>query len=208
MSNVFFKPWVGNQYDKAGSIFSKKILVLGDSHYIDEQDYISLNNLDEQSDLTTGVMLDYLDPNVKENWKSTFTKFMNSFIQDTKHYECSISELWNSVAFYNYLQRPGGTQSRQTQHYDYTQDKDRNAFLEIINDLQPDIIISWGNKVWDAIPEDLGYGNYRVNDLHGDCCCLYPFKDRVIKLIGITHPSTSYKSSHWSKVFCELRANS
>lgn len=207
MKNVFFKPWIGSKYGKPNSIFSHKILVLGDSHYIDEPVDLVINDASEPSDFTTGVMLDYLEPNLKGRWQSTFTKFMNSFIKNSTHSARHRSELWHSVAFYNYLQVPAGSDNRQTQYYDYTHDRDRSAFLEVINYLDPDIIISWGNKVWDAIPEDLGYGNCHVSEVHSNCCYLYPFKQRELKLIGITHPSTSFNSDSWANVFDELGAN-
>jgi hypothetical protein len=207
VSNVFFRPWVGNNYGKLDSTFTKKILVLGDSHYIDEADDVVVNGMSESCDFTTGVMLDYLDPNIKGRWKSTFTKFMNSFVSNSKHSDLDRSELWNSVAFYNYLQIPAGSLSRQTQYYDYSRDSDRSAVLEIINELDPDIIVSWGNKVWDAIPENLGYGNGNVSGSYSNCCFIYPFKQRELKLIGITHPSSSYNSSYWADVFCDLEVN-
>jgi hypothetical protein len=208
MNNVFFRPWIGNQYGRDGSVFSQKILVLGDSHYTDELEVTEIATKHEQScDFTTGVIHDYLDEDIKGPWKSTFTKFMNSFVLDSVHGGCSRDGLWNSVAFYNYLQIPAGSTTRLTQHFNYTEEKDKSAFLEIIEELEPDIIISWGNKVWDVIPEDFGYGNYVVNEEFSDFFYTYPFKARDLKLIGITHPSTSYKSSYWANVFSKTNVN-
>lgn len=207
MRNVFFKPWVGSKYGKSDSIFRQKILVLGDSHYIDEADDVAATVNEEPCDFTTDVMLDYLDPNEKGRWKSTFTKFMNSFVLDSSHSDSNRVDLWNSVAFYNYLQVPAGSRSRQTKHFDYSSDKDSDAFLEVINELEPDVIVSWGNKVWDVIPENLGYGNGVESKSFSNCCFIYPFKQRELKLIGITHPSTSFNSSYWSNVFKELDVN-
>ena len=83
----------------------------------------------------------------------------------------------------------------------------RNALLEVIEELNPDIIISWGNKVWDAIPEDIGYGNYVAREDFSDFFYKYPYKNRELKLLGITHPSTSYKSSYWADVFSKVGVN-
>lgn len=208
MKNVFFRPWIGNEYGMQGSVFSQKILILGDSHYIDESEIMNMVENHEQScDFTTGVMNDYLNPDIDGNWKSTFTKFMNSLVADSVHSECTRSELWNSVAFYNYLQIPAGSNSRLTQHFNYTKEKDSNALLEVIEELAPDVIISWGNKVWDAIPEDLGYGNYVANEDFSGFVYNYPYKKRELKLLGVTHPSTSYKSSYWAKVFSKAGVN-
>jgi hypothetical protein len=208
MKNVFFRPWVGSQYGSDSSVFNKKILIIGDSHYTDESEII---NWDEDGghscDFTTGVMNDYLNPKLEGKWKSTFTKFMNSLVLNSIHSERSPSELWNSVTFYNYLQIPAGATSRLTQYFDYSKEKDRNALLEVIEELSPDVIISWGSKVWDALPEDLGYGHYMVSEEFSSFYYKYPYRNREITLLGITHPSTSYKSSYWADVFSKVGVN-
>ncbi|XAW88546.1 hypothetical protein ABDK09_15740 [Vibrio sp. CDRSL-10 TSBA] len=132
---------------------------------------------------------------------------MNSFIAGSKNSDQSRVDLWNSVVFYNYLQVAAGEDARQTQYYDYTESKHKAALLEVIEELQPEFIISWGNKAWDAVPADFGYGKYHLSSTHEHCCCIYPFKDREIKLIGTTHPSTAYRSSYWSNIFHELGVN-
>ncbi|WP_153448265.1 hypothetical protein [Vibrio algicola] len=205
MSNVFFRPWIGEHFNNENSLFDNKILVLGDSHYCEDGDLEQ--GTKSSSDLTTEVMTVYLDQNQTASWKGTYSKFMNSFIANSQLTNQSRSNLWNSVAFYNYLQVSAGTGARQTHHYSYAESKHQSALLEIINELQPDVIISWGNKVWDAIPDDFGYGRYSDNPIFDNCCCVYPFKNKEIKLIGITHPSTSYDSSYWSNVFNELGVN-
>ncbi|WP_418114440.1 hypothetical protein RJD40_19460 [Vibrio scophthalmi] len=209
MKNVFFKPWVGSEYGTDKSLFQNKILVLGDSHYCEEYCFQcgSQEKRECCSEFTTEVVNDYLNPDITARWKKTFTTFMNSFVAGTKHDEQSRNDLWNSVAFYNYLQIAAGTDVRQTQHYNYEDPTYKSALIEVITELQPDFIISWGNKAWDAVPEDLGFGKYGVSQQFENCCCVYPYKDAEIQLIGVTHPSTAYKSSYWSSVFCELRAN-
>ena len=132
---------------------------------------------------------------------------MNSFVQDSNHSDVSRADLWNSVAFYNYLQVPAGSESRQTQYFDYSGDKHRLAFFEVISQLNPDFIISWGNNVWDVIPDDFGFGKGLSSEKFNNCCFIYPYNDKDLKLIGITHPSTSFDSSYWGNVFSELGAN-
>ena len=208
MTDVFFKPWVGSNYGEVGSVFNKKILILGDSHYTDESEVAELRTEQQgSSDFTSGVIKDYLDDPVRGSWKSTFTKFMNSFVQNTIHVSRSKEELWNSLTFYNYLQIPAGAEPRLTQHYDYQGEKDKKAFLEVLEELEPDVIISWGNKAWDAIPEDFGFGKYKVNKPFSDFFYTYPFKAGEIKVLGVNHPSSSFKSSYWSGVFTETRIN-
>lgn len=205
MERVFFKPWVGSRYGKADSVFDKKILVLGDSHYCEEGCVpCGIDEKKEQcGNFTTEVIRDYLDYNVKGTWKRTFTKFMNSFVGGTDYHR---DEFWESVSFYNYLQIAAGNNSRQTRSYDYNQERHKAALLEVISSLDPDVIVCWGNNVWDAMPEDIGWGRGFLSK-EFSCCFVYPFKDRELKFIGITHPSSSYKSSQWTSVFGQLGVN-
>lgn len=209
MKTVFFEPWIGNRYGKDNSVFDKKVLVIGDSHYCEEScsNCGSKEHKPRCGNFTTEVVNDYLDVNHSATWKSTFSKFMNSFADETKNEEYSREDLWASISFYNYLQVAAGNTSRETNQFDYNGNSDRESLVEVISALEPDVIISWGNSVWDALPDDLGWGEATVNEQFSDCCLNYPFKEGKIKLVGITHPSTSYKSAYWSNVFTELGLN-
>jgi hypothetical protein len=201
MKNVFFKPWIGEYYDTNKSVFSKKILIVGDSHYGED------NGIDTYDNFTTEVINDYLDPNHSASWKGTFTKFMNSFVKNTKHETCSKNKLWSSVSFYNYLQEFAGNDARLTHEYDYKKDRDILAFCSVLSSLQPEVIISWGNNVWDALPRNLGFGDLSPNNDHSDICFNYPFQEKTIRVVGITHPSGGYKSDFFNSVFVDLMLN-
>lgn len=209
MNNVFFEPWIGKKYGTEQSVFAKKVLILGDSHYCEEECFTCGDKVNKPrcGNFTTEVVNDYLDHNHKASWKGTFSKFMNSFVNGRTQENCDRENLWNSVVFYNYLQVAAGSESRQTHLYNFNEESHFIALREVISSLEPDVIISWGNNVWDAIPEDLGWGKAVSGDKFGECHLLYPFKNKTIELLGITHPSAAYKSSHWNNVFAELGFN-
>ena len=80
-NNVIFIPWIGKQYFNGG-IFGKKILVLGDSHYCQDNDCKTCgvlgSNPIEMGDcrkLTCNTVKSFLDKNAEfEKWKNTFKK--------------------------------------------------------------------------------------------------------------------------------------
>ena len=209
MSNIFFKPWIGKNYGTKEAIFSKRILILGDSHHCEKEcsNCGVEQNKDRCENFTTEVINGYLDINHKASWKRTFSKFMNSFVANSVLEKSDRNELWDSLAFYNYLQVAAGNDNRQTHLYNYNEELHFIAFNEVLTSLEPDIIICWGNNVWDALPNDFGWGTAVSNDKFSNCHLIYPFKDQTIELLGITHPSTAYKSSYWSNVFFEIGAN-
>lgn len=207
MDKVFFKPWVGKFYGTNNSCFSKKILIVGDSHYCEEKcsDCGDKKHFIRCSDFTAEAISDYLNSADSADWKKTFTKFMNSFVSDHTDYERNIA--WNSVSFYNYLQFVAGDAPRQTAEYSYNNETHLAAFLQVLAYLKPDVIVTWGNKVWDSLPNDFGYGEATSGPIFPQIHFNYPFENKTITLIGVTHPSTAYKSDEFKNIFTQLKIN-
>lgn len=79
MGNVFFKPWVGNNY-KGNGFFQRKILALGDTHRCGGCQMCGKDYADECEDMQTSkVVNDYLD-NHKGKWSSTYRKFERALV--------------------------------------------------------------------------------------------------------------------------------
>ena len=202
MKHVFFKPWIGKNY-QTGGIFDKKILVLGESHYCDGCDNCGLQYYPNGciEDLTnktvTNIIKGYTDV-----WTPTFRKFERSLVNEETTNERS-GEIWNSVAFFNFLQvdmkrsRKGGTPE------DYVEGG--KAFLEVINELQPDLIIVWGtSRLYYNMPgvkdgwiggEELTIDGWRVPNGY------YLLKSgKKSRVIAVYHPSAGYSWDWWYKV--------
>ena len=73
-SNVKFKPWVGENYEK-GILQGKKLMILGESHYCANPE------TEATEDITIKVIEDLLNPlSEHEGYKNTYTKCANSVV--------------------------------------------------------------------------------------------------------------------------------
>ena len=197
MQKVFFQPWVGKNY-KFGVIFKKKILIIGESHYCDE-----CENCNEASayagcrEFTQKVVEKYLS-GTTELWSRTFRKFEKSLIGDR---EATSEQIWQSIAFYNYLQ-VAVAKARQAGNYaDY--DKSEDAFYEVLNTLQPDVIFVWGvTRMYDNMPSNVWKeGNEMIVDGYNVLNGYYTLdNDKRVRAVWVYHPSAAYSPEWWNKV--------
>lgn len=207
MDTIFFKPWIGQFYGTNSSCFNKKILIVGDSHYCEKNcsDCGDKRYSEQCCNFTEETISDYLSQTNSDSWTKTFTKFMNSLVINKEDYDRNTA--WNSVSFYNFLQIAAGDAPRQTAEYSYLNKKNLTAFIQVIRNLNPDVIITWGNKVWDSLPNDFGYGQAVASTIFSQGHFSYPFKEKHITLIGVTHPSSAYKSDFFNNIFMQLKIN-
>ena len=160
--HVFFEPHVGSRYGMPESIFNKRILVLGDSHYCHDG-CLDCGNLHEHSDcsgFTSKIVRYYLEAQESEGWMKTYSTFINTVFRRCTS-DVDRKAFFESVAFYNYLQKAAGTDSKSAPAYaaEYNQEKHLLAFYEVLEDLKPEVVISWGDRVWNALPNNWrGYG--------------------------------------------------
>ena len=197
MKHVRFEPWKGENYPTSG-FNGKKVLVIGDSFYCSEEEAVPT--------LTKKVITDYLairNGEFRENkgeWTNTYLKFERSLEGKETTPEDS-RRIWNSIAFYNYLQVPMSGARESGSKLDYTNAE--NAFFEVINELQPDLIIVWGvGKLFNNLPEDrwtwgkpldidgweIKNGYYQLDN------------NKQTRCIAVYHPSTGYQWDWWHKV--------
>lgn len=202
MEHVFFKPWVGKNYQNGG-IFKKKILVLGESHYCGNENCNGKCGFRDFpdggcEDFTYDRVMDYLNGSTGR-WTNTFKKFERSLVNKPTTAEES-REIWESVAYFNFLQ-VAMTGTRTAGSYeDYMEGQ--KAFLEVIEDLQPDLIIVWGIRLYGYLPnegwiqgEPLVFDNYSVKNGY------YQLKQgKKSRVIAVYHPSTGYSWDWWHKV--------
>ena len=197
MKNVRFKPWVGKCY-QTGGLFRKKILAVGESFYCSEEEAIST--------LTDKVVNDYLAIRNGENrqnngdWIKTYLKFERSLIGEETTPEDS-RKIWDSIAFYNYLQVPmfGARESGSRDDYKNAE----KPFIEVIDELQPDLIIVWGvGKLYSYLPEDRWeVGEPFVIDGYEVKCGYYQLKNgEKSRCIAVYHPSVGYSWDWWHNV--------
>jgi hypothetical protein len=203
MKDVKFLPWEGENYQKGG-FNGKKILVIGESFYCSEEEAVAT--------LTTNIVEDYLAIRKGEyrknngGWTNTYLKFERSLKgKETNPEESRI--IWNSIAFYNYLQVPMSGARESGSPIDYKNAE--KAFFEVLNKLQPDLIIVWGVRLFQKLPGikegwigcdllefDWDNGqNKKINNGY------YQLKNgKKSRVVAIYHPSVGYSWDKWHKV--------
>ena len=202
--NRFFTPFVGSKYEEG--ICGKKILVLGASFYCnkngengqrdcpffdectntetkDSRKFDAICSEYEGKDLRLSNEPSYA---INERYLAyrNFESFMQQFVGDESE------DVWEKMAFTNYVQFFSPTIKTEKT---YLSQRDFDAFCETMQDLQPNIVISWGMAILEEIreknkyvidKEDLSDTDYYV------CHMRVPNVNHVITLISSYHPSS------------------
>ena len=194
-------PFVGRNYQN----MSTKIMVLGESHYIDPELDISnyseaqLKELDDDKYYSRSVLMDDYFANIREDGTNP-----NKWIQCYRNTAAMITGMeyhdsdyvWNNLSFYNFFQSSigHGAGSQKFITPELIEDS-RKAYFEVITILKPDFIIAWGlgKLYYKWVPED-GYiemGEYT-----------YKYKEFPNTLIWhIKHPSRSFSYEKYHDSF-------
>lgn len=197
----FFSPRIGKDYARGG-IFGKKILALGESHYCGSgcADCGECGKHPECSDFTTNVVNWCLDSSVeREGWMNTYLKFERSLVgKETTPLESR--KIWDSIAFYNFLQvaMGGAREAGTNQQYRAAAE----PFMQVLEELQPDVLIVWGVRLWNNLPNRNWTDSPKVSvdgyDVQNGYYTLSSGKK--VKVVCVYHPSVGYDWSFWHKV--------
>lgn len=207
MSEVFFQPFVGKDYQRGG-IFGKRIMVLGESHYCEEgcADCGDVERHPECGLFTNGTMRNYLDENYpREDWTKTFLKFERSLVGHETDW-AERRKIWQSVLFFNYLQEAmsGPREAGTPPQYD----RGSRAFYEVIDKYQPQYIIVWGiQQLWNYLPGDSRWHAEKpiVVDDYSVNTGSYTLKSGgEAKVMAVYHPSVGYSWDYWHRVIEEF----
>jgi hypothetical protein len=185
MSSIFFKPWRGPNYEYGG-LFSKRILILGESHY----------QWDEKIPLTESLTIECIKEQISGDYTSKFwtniaITFLNRYPSlEEKQY------FWYSVAFYNYIQENVGFGPRVRPTSDMWITA-RNGFEEVLEDFKPQCIIVLGYKLWENLPGD-GIQGPNIENAKQKETCKYLLSNGDYSLAyGIRHPSAGFSGWYW-----------
>jgi hypothetical protein len=194
MNNVFYKPWVGKNYLTSG-IIGKRILILGESHYCNEGCGDCGNSLTQQkchNNFTRNVIEAYINYKIGngefENWMNTFTRFGNIFY-NKKLSVSEVKEFWDSVLFYNYVQfaTPMARVSPKLEAFE----KSESAFFDVLKHFEPNVIIAWGDRLWENLPANGEFGEEIIAGKLKGKLFYYTVNEKRIPLFNIYHPSSS-----------------
>ena len=187
-SVVKFKPWVGENYE-TGIHQGKKLMILGESHYCANPETEAIE------DITIKIIEDLLDPfSEYEGYKNTYTNFAKAVVGEKQFSDETKKEFWQHVIFYNYVQTAisGARVSPTTEQFRNSE----QAFFEIISQYQPDLIIVWGKRLYNNLPQQgtqlpdlqISQGIYAGESSE---VWSYTIGGKTIALLPITHPSAS-----------------
>lgn len=184
-----FTPFKGSFYDQEDSCIKKKVLCLGDSHY---------GTAPIVSDTTKEVVKRYIKAEKMESWFPTFTKGLEALVgQNLKGNTELTAKVFNSICFYNYVQTPM-TEAREKPTSEQYQDS-AEAFFQTLEELQPDIVVVWGVRLWNNLPwNQLKYRNCEMINGYKLYSCTYNLstKKQVI-FLRIYHPSAGFSWKKW-----------
>ncbi|MFC4666568.1 hypothetical protein [Falsiporphyromonas endometrii] len=192
MSNIVFHPFVGKNY-QAG-INDKRILVLGESHYC-------ASTSDVRPTLTTEIIEDLFDPkSPHEGYKTTYIKFIQALAGRDLSFQ-EREELWNRLAFYNYVQVPMVGPRVAPSSADFANSED--AFFQVLKQLDPDKIIVWGKRLFENMPATGFQGpDISIPGFSPANTWIYSNGSKDILTIPINHPSSGFDSAYWHSVMC------
>ena len=157
MKKRFFEPYIGPKYHEG--IRGKKILVFGASFYCNKKSCPNFkdctNPQSKDSSLFDKICPEYKDklfydkPMKLSNEPSfaidngyrayrNFGAFMQNFVEDKQE------SIWDRMAFTDYMQFFSPTVATKPE---YLSERDFEAFVELIQELQPHIVFIWGLPV-------------------------------------------------------------
>ena len=205
-AGVKFLPFVGDQYwygisfnDNGELVLGtkekpgKRVLVLGESHYCDED----LSD-EELSSFTRDVLDCYLDSEERYSWMRTFVKFERALSNGYTNIDSN--SIWNHLMFYNYLQRPlrGPRMAGEKYH-----EEAKEPFFAILEKYKPDYIIVWGRRLFVNLPSENGMEGKYMTSIEINTWS-YQIDGHTIKVLPVVHPSVDFLWGYWHEVIVDF----
>lgn len=155
MKYRFSNPYIGSKYDIG--INRKKVLVVGASFYCRNVDCVFFGECTSVSAKDSSPC-DRLCPEYKDVEKdlqnepsyiveeapTTYKRFTSSISKFTE--KGAYSDIWSHLAFTNYVQffLPSSSNGYRKTRLKDLSERDFEAFIETLKELQPDVVIIWG----------------------------------------------------------------
>jgi len=206
MKHAFLKPWDGPLY-REGFKYGKKVLVLGASSYCNRKDckfyqdcaieqnsrlYDTLCPFNNKNPLSMMPSCEF-DEDAARTFKR-FILFMKHFLNTEDS-----QEVYNRVAFTNYVQHILG--GRTNTLLSDCREEYLDAFVEVLEDLQPDIVLVWGCVINKPLLQTQKF-EVEIVDNNDYIFKWKNFHGRDILFFNIYHPSSGYfyTDEEWDKM--------
>lgn len=211
---VKFLPWIGDKYEdgiyydetgelRYGNGKGKKVLVLGESFYWgeedDDDDDGNGNNNSDASLFVADLIKQVISENPEFNIR-TFRRFENAMANGNKWDLSDRVEFWNHLIFYDYVQEPL-TYPRFSPTPKQFEEAEK-PFWTVIDVYKPDIIISWGMRLYNNLPPKGKIGEYIEYD--GNSFETWIYNDHI-RVIPIIHPAAPmFSTEMWYNVIKQM----
>lgn len=93
---VYFHPWVGCNYEHGRGPNQRRLLIVGESHYCDSNEFIGNSH--------QCFTIDCIKEITAETWTHRFFTAAAEMVEGRKKWEIDLAEFWESVAFCNFIQ--------------------------------------------------------------------------------------------------------
>lgn len=168
MNKIIFDPWIGSRYESENH-FGRRVLVLGESHY---------GEVSETRPTFTKEIIKRLGQDERSAFFTKVAKVLLDFDADMYISYSQRSEIWEDVAFYNYI--PGFvSEDARVRPSSEQWESAPLPFKQVIDMLKPQFILVLGKELGAQIP----------------------IVDPSITVCVIQHPSTGFSYEVWNPVF-------
>lgn len=185
-----FTPWVGKNWgDHTNPIEGRKVLILGESHYESDENFLGRKYAD-------GTLETFEKYALGDKTLPFFTKIMQT-ISGRKKWAMTrdeVLDIWKSVVFYNYVPvyvAPGPRMSPTKQMFELGVE----PFRQIMNQHSPEIVVVCGYRLWRWLLKSQSFTSMPPEAA--------AFKIGSALAMKMQHPSTAFSSEKWHAVLQE-----
>ncbi|MBN2862374.1 MAG: hypothetical protein JXN62_04370 [Bacteroidales bacterium] len=184
---VKIKPWIGDNYYST----SKKILIIGESHYNSKRKIFTEEELYELTHWTINEI-------AHNEWTHRFYTNIASLFKGEKILPSEKLNFWNGVCFYNYIQSIDIEQPGVAPTYEMFSSA-INPFLDVVNKCEPNYIIIFSYRTWENLKRDLKK-YFLLNNIESGCGYKkLKIEDNIYNIIAFPHPSRGFSREKWNQ---------
>jgi hypothetical protein len=188
---IFYLPYIGKKYWES----SRRILVLGESHY-GSRDKTSTRQVVQSE------YLDALKKGVRNKWIQCY-RYTGAMLTGKGYHNSDY--LWEDMAFSNFFQGPVGEYPNDKQYLHKNKDMietGRLAFFELLDILQPHIVIVWGKSkmYWNWLPSS----DRKILNSKKLLFCYENYPDTTIWCVR--HPSRGFAYNNYHKEWLSVQS--
>jgi len=197
LEGLTWYPWIGDEYFSANE--NNRILIVGESHFLDDtKESIEKHN---RKDFTRIVVKEI---GIERNYYKTkiFPNFHKAIFGNDNF---NSSAFWNSVSFYNFIQRPLSSKNTRPMTTDFREGWQN--FFDVINIIKPRTCIFIGNSSADHLGKEIKNSTYRTDGIkwvekigrtYGKVGKIKGENGIETQLIFIRHTNAYFKCEEWN----------